>query len=435
MVYGTLAIVGSPNVGKSTIFNRIVGRRASIIDNEPGITRDRIYAKAEWLTRVFRVVDTGGIEIANRPFQEQIRMQAEIAIREADVILFIVDGKSGLSNDDKLVARILYKAKKPVILGVNKIDSIEEISNINDFYSLGLGEPIAISGAHGIGIGDVLDKVIKLLPEKSEVLYENSICFAVIGRPNVGKSSLVNAMIGDNRVIVSDIEGTTRDAIDTEFVKNNISYVAIDTAGLKKRGQIYESIDKYSALRALSAIDRAKVCLLVIDADKGVTEQDKHVVGYAVESKKAIVIVVNKWDLVKKDEKTMSDFTKKIKDNFKFLDYAPVVYTSAKNNARIPQVFEALNKASEAYKTRIPTSTLNEIIQDAQIINPTPDFNGGRLKIYFANQTNIEPPTIVLFVNKPKFAHFSYLRYIENRFRETFNFDGTPIDIVLRERK
>lgn len=434
MLYGTLAIVGSPNVGKSTIFNRIVGKRTSIIDDEPGITRDRIYAKAEWLTREFSIVDTGGIELANRPFQEQIRMQAEIAIKEADVILFIVDGKIGVTKDDRLVAKILYKAQKPVILAVNKIDNMNDLYLINDFFSLGLGEPIPISGAHGIGIGDVLDRTIKLLPQKSEVLYENSVTFAVIGRPNVGKSSLVNAILNDERVIVSEIEGTTRDAIDTQFVKDGISYVAIDTAGLKKRGQIFESIDKYSALRALSAIERAKICLFVIDATKGMTEQDKHVVGYAIDLKKAIIIVVNKWDLVKKDEKAMSDFTKNIRENVKFLEYAPVVYVSAKNKSRIKTVFDAIRSVSIAYQTRVSTSVLNEIIQDAQIVNPTPDFNGGRLKIYFANQVSVEPPTIVLFVNKPKFAHFSYLRYIENRLRDTFDFDGTPIDLVLRER-
>lgn len=434
MSYGTLAIVGSPNVGKSTIFNRIVGKRTSIIDDEPGITRDRIYAKAEWLTHEFSIVDTGGIELADRPFQEQIRMQAEIAIKEADVILFVVDGQIGVTKDDRLVAKILYRAQKPVILAVNKIDNTSDLSNINDFFSLGLGEPIPVSGAHGIGIGDILDKIIKLLPQKSDIVYENSICFAVIGRPNVGKSSLVNAMLNDERVIVSEMEGTTRDAIDTQFVKDGISYVAIDTAGLKKRGQIFESIDKYSALRALSAINRAKICLLVIDASKGMTEQDKHVVGYAVDLKKAIIVVVNKWDLIKKDEKAMSDFTKNLRNSVKFLEYAPIIYISAKNKSRIKTVFDAINRVSIAYQTRVLTSVLNEIIQDAQVINPTPDFNGGRLKIYFANQVSAEPPTIVLFVNKPKFAHFSYLRFIENRLRDTFDFDGTPIDLVLRER-
>src|SRR5574344_1999224 len=278
MRYGTLAIVGSPNVGKSTIFNRIIGHRESIINNERGVTRDRIYGNAEWLTRQFRVIDTGGIELANHPFQEQIRMQAEIAIHEADVILFIVDGKTGLTGDDKLVAKILFKEKKPVVLAVNKIDGQDQLDSLNDFYALGLGDPMPISGAHGIGVGDVLDKIIKLLPVKKEKIYENAITFAVIGRPNVGKSSLVNALLNESRVIVSPLEGTTRDAVDTPFKKNGRNYVVIDTAGLKKRGKIYESVDKYSALRALSAIERSDVVLFVIDAKEGILAQDKHVV-------------------------------------------------------------------------------------------------------------------------------------------------------------
>lgn len=434
MKYGTLAIVGSPNVGKSTIFNRIIGHRESIINNERGVTRDRIYGNAEWLTHQFRVVDTGGIELTNRPFQEQIRMQAQIAIEEADAILFIVDGKLGVTGDDKLVARMLYKAKKPIVLAVNKIDGQGQLDALNEFYSLGLGEPMPISGAHGIGVGDVLDKVIKLLPLKKVKTYENAITFAAIGRPNVGKSSLVNALLNESRVIVSPIEGTTRDAIDTEFKHNDVNYVAIDTAGLKKRGQIYESIDKYSAIRALDAIDRAKICLLVIDANEGIREQDKHVVGYAVEEKKAIVIVVNKWDLIEKDDHTMIDFTKKVREQFQFLTYAPIVFVSAKNKTRLETLFRAIELANSAYNMRVPTSVLNEVIQDSQVMNEAPDFNGGRLKIYFANQTSCEPPTFVLFVNKPRYAHFSYMRYIENRLRESFELDGTPINIILRER-
>jgi GTP-binding protein len=434
MRYGTLAIVGSPNVGKSTIFNRIIGHRESIINNERGVTRDRIYGNAEWLTRQFRVIDTGGIELANHPFQEQIRMQAEIAIHEADVILFIVDGKTGLTGDDKLVAKILFKAKKPVVLAVNKIDGQDQLDSLNDFYALGLGDPMPISGAHGIGVGDVLDKIIKLLPVKKEKIYENAITFAVIGRPNVGKSSLVNALLNESRVIVSPLEGTTRDAIDTEFSHNEVNYVAIDTAGLKKRGQIYEAIDKYSAIRALDAIDRAKICLLVIDANEGIKEQDKHVVSYATDQKKAVVIVVNKWDLIEKDDKTMNEFIKKVREQFQFLTYAPIVFVSAKNKTRLETLFRAIEMANSAYNIRIPTSVLNEVIQDAQVMNEAPDFNGGRLRIYFANQTECEPPTIVMFVNKPRYAHFSYMRYIENRLRESFALDGTPINIILRER-
>ena len=436
MPLGVVAIIGSPNVGKSTIFNRIIGTRRSIIDDEPGVTRDRLYANATWLTKEFRVIDTGGIEIANRPFQEQIRAQAEMAIDEADVIVYIVDGQVGVTNDDQEIAKMLYKSNKPIILAVNKIDDISKIADIYEFSTLGLGEPIAISGAHSIGVGDLLDLIVKLLPESEpEKREENEIVFSIIGRPNVGKSSLSNAILGQNRVIVSEIEGTTRDAIDTKFVRDGKQYVVIDTAGLKKRGKIYEAIDKYAALRALSAIERSEIVMLVIDAEQGITEQDKHVVGYAVELNKAVILVVNKWDLIPRSQTAMSDFTKKIRKEFKFLEYAPVIYVSAKDKSRIDTVFQALDTVYEAYGRRIQTSVLNDILQDAQIMNPAPLFEGGRLRIYFANQVDARPPTFVLFVNRPKYAHFSYMRYIENRLRESFSFDGTPIKIILRERK
>lgn len=436
MPLGVVAIIGSPNVGKSTIFNRIIGTRRSIIDDEPGVTRDRLYADATWLTKEFRVIDTGGIEIANRPFQEQIRAQAEMAIDEADVIVYIVDGQVGVTNDDQEIAKMLYKSNKPIILAVNKIDDISKIADIYEFSTLGLGEPIAISGAHSIGVGDLLDLIVKLLPESEpEKREENEIVFSIIGRPNVGKSSLSNAILGQNRVIVSEIEGTTRDAIDTKFVRDGKQYVVIDTAGLKKRGKIYEAIDKYAALRALSAIERSEIVMLVIDAEQGITEQDKHVVGYAVELNKAVILVVNKWDLIPRSQTAMSDFTKKIRKEFKFLEYAPVIYVSAKDKSRINTVFQALDTVYEAYGRRIQTSVLNDILQDAQIMNPAPLFEGGRLRIYFANQVDARPPTFVLFVNRPKYAHFSYMRYIENRLRESFSFDGTPIKIILRERK
>lgn len=434
MALGLVAIVGSPSVGKSTIFNRIIGEKKSIIEEERGVTRDRIYGKASWLTRDFMCVDTGGIEIENRPFQEQIRMQAQIAIDEADVVLFVVDGKLGLTDDDKLVARMLHESHKEVVLAVNKIDNIDQLNNIYEFYNLGIGDPIAVSGIHGIGIGDILDGIIKKLPQDNSEVNEEAIRFAVIGRPNVGKSSLTNAMLNESRVIVSNIEGTTRDSIDTPFSHNGRNYVAIDTAGLKKRGKIYESIDKYAALRALRAIDNTDIAILVMDASKGIIDQDKHVVGYAMESKKAIILVVNKWDLVDHSEEETKEFIANIRDQFKFLDYAPIVFTSAIKKTNIEKLFKTIDLVYESYNFEIKTSTLNEIIQEAQMMNETPDFNGGRLKIYYAQQINIKPFSIALFVNDPKFMHFSYERYLDNKLRESFDLVGSPINIVLRKR-
>ena len=434
MSLGVVAIVGSPNVGKSTIFNRIVGHRRAIVDDQPGVTRDRLYETAEWLDRSFRLVDTGGIEIADRPFQEQIRVQTQLAIDEADVIIFVADGKKGISKDDRFIAKMLFKTKKPIILAVNKIDNQDMLFGLGEFYGLGLGEPIAVSGEHGIGIGDVLDRIIKVLPKVEEVKYDDAITFSIIGRPNVGKSSLVNAILKKERVIVSDIVGTTRDSIDTKLTRNGQDYVVIDTAGLKKRGKIYESVDKYSMLRALAAVDRSEIVLLVIDANEGIIEQDKHVVSYAIEKKKAIIIVVNKWDLVKKEQNTQSNFEKEVRKQFQFLEYAPIVFVSAKTTSKVDNIFDKIDMVHQAYDTHISTSLLNQVVQDAQMMNEAPDFNGGRLKIYFVNQANSCPPTFVLFVNKPKYAHFSYLRYIENRLRDSFNLDGTPIELVLRER-
>ena len=434
MALGVVAIVGSPNVGKSTIFNRIVGHRRAIVDDQPGVTRDRLYETAEWLDRSFRLVDTGGIEIADRPFQEQIRVQTQLAIDEADVIIFVADGKKGISKDDRFIAKLLFKTNKPIILAVNKIDNQDMLFGLGEFYGLGLGEPIAVSGEHGIGIGDVLDRIIKVLPKEEDIKYDDAITFSIIGRPNVGKSSLVNAILKKERVIVSDIIGTTRDSIDTKLTRNGQDYVVIDTAGLKKRGKIYESVDKYSMLRALAAVDRSEIVLLVIDANEGIIEQDKHVVSCAIEKKKAIIIVVNKWDLVKKEQNTQSNFEKEIRKQFQFLEYAPIVFVSAKTTSKVDNIFDKIDMVHKAYDTHISTSLLNQVVQDAQMMNEAPDFNGGRLKIYFVNQANSCPPTFVLFVNKPRYAHFSYLRYIENRLRDSFNLDGTPIEIVLRER-
>ena len=361
-------------------------------------------------------------------------MQAQLAIDEADVVLFVTDGKKGVTNDDRLVAKMLYKTNKPVILVVNKVDNRDMLFNVSEFYSLGLGEPIPTSGEHGIGIGDILDKIVKVLPKKEDVVYDDAITFSIIGRPNVGKSSLMNALLGESRSIVSNIVGTTRDSVDSSFERDGQRYVAIDTAGLKKRGKVYEAVDKYSVLRALSAIDRSEIVVFVIDAKEGIIEQDKHVVGYAVEKKKAIIVVVNKWDLIEKTQNAMSDFEKKVRKEFKFLEYAPIVFTSALTKSRVHLIFDQLLEVHHAYDTHLSTSLLNDVIQDAQTMNEAPDFNGGRLKIYFANQANSCPPTFVLFVNNPKYAHFSYLRYIENRLRESFNLSGTPIDIVLRKR-
>lgn len=434
MALPKVAIVGRPNVGKSTIFNRLIGERYSIVSDEAGITRDRLYAKARWLTREFYVIDTGGIEIENRPFQEQIRWQAEIAIEEADVIVFVVDSRTGVSADDKLVTTILRKSKKPVILAANKVDDTHLKEGIYDFYSLGIGDPIPVSAVHGIGIGDVLDEIIKNLPAQEEEIEDDEIKFCLIGRPNVGKSSLVNAILNQERVIVSNIEGTTRDAIDTPFERNDKHYRVIDTAGLRKRGRIYEAIDKYSALRALMAIDKADVVLLVIDAETGIREQDKNIVGYALDSHKAIVIVVNKWDTVEKDEKTMANYTKKIRNEFKFIDYAPVVYVSALNKSRISTIFSALDLAYEGSTKRIKTSILNQVVMDAQQFNPPAAFNGGTIKINYANQVGIKPPTIVFFCNDPDFLHFSYKRYLENQIREAFGFEGSPIKFIFRAK-
>ncbi|MDL2212039.1 ribosome biogenesis GTPase Der [Erysipelotrichaceae bacterium OttesenSCG-928-M19] len=434
MSEGIVAIVGKPNVGKSMLFNRIVGERISIVDDSSGVTRDRLYAKASWLTKEFRLIDTGGIEISEAPFIEEIKAQAMIAIEEADVIIYVSDGQVPVTNDDEFVAKILQRSKKPVILAINKIDNVEQKSNIYDFYSLGLGEPIAISAAHGIGIGDLLDEVVANLPEKKERVADDKIRFSLIGRPNVGKSSLVNAILNENRVIVSDTAGTTRDAIDISFVRNNQNYVVVDTAGMKKRGKIYENVEKYAILRALSAIEDSDIVLLVIDANEGIKEQDKHVAGYAFEQHKPIIVVVNKWDLIVKDTNSMKKFSDDIKEQFKFLAYAQVCFVSALEKKRLQTIFEAIDLVNTNMNRRVTTSVLNDVIADAQAMNQAPLFNRGRLKIYYASQVSVKPPTFVFFVNDLKYMHFSYERYLENQLRNAFDFGGTPIKIILRNR-
>lgn len=435
MSLGVVAIIGSPNVGKSTIFNRFLGMRKAIIDDEPGVTRDRLYQTTSWLNKSFRLIDTGGIEISNAPFQEQIKIQAELAINEADIIVFVVDALLGVTNDDLLIARLLRKTKKEILLVVNKIDDINKIGDAYLFNSLGFGEPFVVSGEHGIGIGDLLDHIVSLLPEDTkEKPSDDQIVFSIIGRPNVGKSSLFNALLGQKRVIVSNIPGTTRDAIDTTFMIEDKTYVAIDTAGLKRRGKIYEALDKYSALRAIDAVERSEIILLVIDAKDGIIEQDKHILSRAIELHKAVIIIVNKWDLMKPNDLSKEEFYEQIKKEFKFLDYAPILFVSALTNFQVEQIIPMIDVVFNAYQTRIQTSILNEIIHDAQLMNPPPLHQGRRLKIYFANQVDIRPPSFVFFVNHKRHAHFSYVRYLENRLRQSYNFEGTPLKLVFRER-
>ncbi|TVP85219.1 MAG: ribosome biogenesis GTPase Der [Acholeplasmataceae bacterium] len=429
-----VAIVGRPNVGKSSLFNRLVGSRLSITDPSAGVTRDRIYAKAEWLTRNFRVIDTGGIDLGDAPFLNQIKAQAQVAMDEADVIIFVVDGKIGPNDADYYIAKLLYKAEKPVILAVNKIDDVSQINHTYEFYALGLGDPIAISSHHGIGIGDLLDQVITHITDDDPVYEDDVISFSIVGRPNVGKSSLTNAILGEERVIVSEISGTTRDAIDTPFKKDKRSYVVIDTAGIRKRGKVYEDTDKYSVLRALSALERSDVALLVLDGEEGIIEQDQHVAGHIADHHKAVVIVVNKWDAVEKDERTMKKMETKVRDHFKFLDYAQVVFVSAKHNQRIQTIFPAINLAYEHYHKSLKTSLLNDLVHDAVAMNPPAIFNRGKAQFNYATQVAVKPPTFILFVNNPDFVHFSYLRYLNNQLRDAVDFTGTPIKLILRKK-
>jgi GTPase len=431
-----VAIVGRPNVGKSTIFNRIVGERISIVEDVPGVTRDRIYSSAEWLTHEFNIIDTGGIELGNEPFLDQIRQQAEIAIDEADVIIFLTNGREGVTAADEIVAKILYRSNKPVVLGVNKVDNPEMREMVYDFYSLGFGEPFPISGSHGLGLGDLLDEAAKHFNKKDDEEYgEEVIKFSLIGRPNVGKSSLVNALLGEDRVIVSNVAGTTRDAIDSSYTFDGQEYVIIDTAGMRKKGKVYETTEKYSVLRALRAIERSDVVLVVIDGEEGIIEQDKKIAGYAHDAGRAVVIVVNKWDAVEKDEKTMKKWEQNIRDHFQFLDYAPIIFLSAKTKKRIHTLLPVINKASENHAMRVQSSVLNEVVMDAVAMNPTPTDNGKRLRIYYATQVAVKPPTFVVFVNDPELMHFSYERFLENRVRDAFGFEGTPIRIIARARK
>ncbi|WP_283582780.1 ribosome biogenesis GTPase Der [Limosilactobacillus difficilis] len=432
-----VAVVGRPNVGKSTLFNRIAGERISIVEDTPGVTRDRIYTHAEWLGKQFRMIDTGGIEMSDQPMLTQIRQQAQVAIDEADVIVMVVDINSGVTDADEQVARILYRSHKPIVLAVNKVDNQERRAEVYDFYSLGLGEPYPVSSVHGVGLGDLLDAVVKVFPEDSDSVEDHSIRFSLIGRPNVGKSSLVNAMLGENRVIVSDLAGTTRDSINTQFTdKQGRQFTMVDTAGIKKKGKLYENTERYALMRAMRSIDESDVVLVVLNAEEGIRELDKHVAGYAHDAGRGVIIVVNKWDLIKNhNQATMTDFTNLIRSQFQYLSYAPIIFVSAKTKQRLNQLPELIAEVEEHHQRRVKSSVLNDVLVDAQAANPTPLVNGQRLRIYYMTQVATAPPTFVCFVNDPDLMHFSYQRYLENRIRAAFDFTGTPIKVISRKRQ
>lgn len=436
MARPVVAIVGRPNVGKSTIFNRLIGDRLAIVEDKPGITRDRIYGVSDWNGKSFSVIDTGGIEIDGEDaILKSIRVQAELAIEEADVIVFMCEAKSGLTSSDEEVAQILFRSGKPIVLAINKVDNMKRTEDIYEFYSLGIGDPIGISGSHGTGLGDLLDAVVERLPDKTDEEYDDDVIrVALIGRPNVGKSSLVNAILGEERVIVSDVAGTTRDAIDTPFERDGQRYVLIDTAGMRKRGKVYENTEKYSVMRAMKAIERADVVLVVINGEEGIIDQDKHIAGYAHDAGKASIFVVNKWDAIEKDDKTMQNFERNIRDHFLFMSYAPVVFLSALTKQRLQKLLPVVQHVAQQHALRITTHLVNDVVSDAVAINPPPTDKGRRLRINYVTQVAVKPPTIVVFVNDPSLMHFSYERYLENKIRAAFNFEGTPIRLFTRRK-
>ena len=430
-----VAIVGRPNVGKSTLFNRIIKSRVAIVEDEAGVTRDRIYSKAEWMGHEFILIDTGGITLESGEIEEQIKAQAEMAIDEADVIVMLGDVTSYMTDMDETIAKMLYRTKKPIVLAVNKADNPEQRTDIYDFYSLGFGDPIPVSGSHGTGMGDLLDAIVSQFGDKANQHEDDSIRFSVIGRPNVGKSSIVNAILGEQRVIVADMEGTTRDAIDTSFTHDDKKYTIVDTAGIRRRGKVYEKTEKYSVLRAVSAIENSDITLLVLDASTGIREQDKRVAGYAHEAGRGVIIVVNKWDVPEKDANSMKDFEKAIRQEFQYLDYAPILFVSAKTGQRIPDILNLVDEVHHNQTRRIQSSVLNDLLLEATRITPTPLVNGKRLRIYYMTQVASNPPTFVVFVNDPELLHFSYKRFLINQLRQNFDFKGTPIKILARKRK
>ena len=433
-----VAIVGRPNVGKSTLFNQIGKKRISIVDDMPGVTRDRIYLDAVWLGKPFVMIDTGGIEFSgDDKILSSMRDQAKLAMDEADVIVFVVDGRTGLTTSDEEVGKMLRTTKKPVILAVNKIDSPKQDNDIYEFYNLGLGDPIPIAAANALNLGDLLDAVVAAFPDNSDEDEESDeIHIAVIGRPNVGKSSLVNTLLGEERVIVSDIPGTTRDAIDTHFKKDDIKFTLIDTAGMRRKSHIDEAIEHYSVLRSLRAIDRSYVVLMVINAVEGITDQDTKIAGYAHDSGKGVILVVNKWDIYEnKDEKSTLRFTEDLREKIGFLQYAPVIYISALTGQRVHRITDLVKYVADQQSMRIKTSVLNELLRDAIAINPPPSYKGKPLKVLFMTQAGIKPPKFIIFVNDPELMHFSYLRFLENKIRETFGFEGAPLKLIVRGRK
>lgn len=429
-----VALVGRPNVGKSTIFNRLVGTKIAIIEDTPGVTRDRLYGTVNYLDYSFHLIDTGGIDMGDGNFNTEIKGQAELAIDEADIVVFVVDGKEGLTTGDYTVRDILKKSGKPVIVAINKTDSKIYEEHKYDFYSLAFDNYIELSAEHNIGITSLLDEITKNFKEIKEEYDEEIIKFSIIGRPNVGKSSLVNALLNEERVIVSPIAGTTRDAIDTPFKYHDKDFVVIDTAGMRKKGKIYENVEKYSLLRSLKAIDRSDVCVLVINAEEGIIEHDKHIAGYALEAGKAIVIAVNKWDTVEDKDKEMRKWKEEIEYQFQFMPYAKVVFLSALTKKRIHTLMPEIIKANENAHKKISTSALNNVITDAYALNLPPSYKGKRLKIYFSNQSNICPPTFNIQVNSKGLIHFSYERYLENKIRENFDFTGTPIKLNFKNK-
>ena len=433
---GILCIVGRPNVGKSTLFNRIVGKKIAITEDQPGVTRDRIYSEAEWLGNHFTIIDTGGLEPEKEDtIMANIQKQAQVAIETADVILFVVDGVEGLTSTDREIATILRRAGTEVILACNKIDNPKNAADVYDFYELGFGEPMVISSEQALGIGDLLDEVVKHFPKEiRESDEDDTIKVTLIGKPNVGKSSLINNILGEERVIVTNIPGTTRDAIDSHFEYKEHKYLFIDTAGLRRKRSIDENVERYSVIRTLTAVDRADICILVIDALEGVTEQDTKIAGYAHDNGKAMIIAINKWDLVEKENLTYREFEKSIRETLGFMLYAPIVFISALTGQRVPKLMDLLNVVNNNYNLRISTGVLNDIINQAVLMNQPPSEKGRRCKIYYGTQASVGPPTFIIFINDKELMHFSYQRYLENQIRNHFGFEGTPIKIEFRQK-